>query len=165
MTAFPDAPFGPIDSLVLDAVPLAVIRHVGIRIADLRDAFDAGYTALGRTFETGALTPTGPAVAIYRGDPMGVFDLELGFPVASPPQSPIPAGDGAVIVASGLPGGPAVATTVLGSYDGLGAAWAGLAARAGEAGRHHRGIWIEVYVSDPTTDPAELRTDLLLPTA
>ena len=41
MSAFPDAPFGPADRLDLDAVPLAVIRHKGIRIADLPAAFDA----------------------------------------------------------------------------------------------------------------------------
>ncbi|CAD5139696.1 AraC_E_bind domain-containing protein [Microbacterium sp. Nx66] len=165
MDAFPDAPFGPADSLELDAVPLAVIQHKGIRLADLRDAFDTGYGAIAAAFAAGRLIPTGPALAIYHGDPMGVFDLELGFPVQAAPSDPIATGDGTAIVASALPTGQAVATTVFGSYDGLGTGWAGLVARAAEAGLHPRGLWIEVYVSDPGIDPDELRTDLLMPVA
>ncbi|WP_149085592.1 MULTISPECIES: GyrI-like domain-containing protein [Microbacterium] len=164
MDAFPDAPFGPADSLELDAVPLAVIRHEGILLADLRDAFDTGYAAIGSTFGDGTLIPVGPALAIYHGDPMGVFDLELGFPVQTPPSDEIVVG-GAAIIASAMPTGQAVATTLFGSYDGLGAGWAGLVARAAEAGLRPRGIWIEVYVSDPGVDPDELRTDLLMPVA
>ena len=155
MSAFPDAPFGPADRLDLDAVPLAVIRHKGIRIADLPAAFDASYSAIALTFAGDVLIPTGPALAIYHGDPMGVFDLEIGYPTAS----------GSVIVASTLPEGPAVATTLLGSYEELGAAWAGLVERAAAEGLRPGGVWIEVYVSDPSTAPAELRTDLLMQTA
>lgn len=165
MNAFPDAPFGPADRIDLDAVPLAVIRHKGIRIADLQAAFDAGYSAIALTFAGDVLVPTGPALAIYHGDPMGVFDLELGFPVQSPPENPIPTANGRVIVASTLPAGPAVATTMFGSYEELGTQWAGLVERAGAEGLRPGGVWIEVYVSDPSTPPAELRTDLIMPTA
>lgn len=165
MNVFPDPAFGPVDSIELHGVPLAVIRHEGIRLADLRDAFDAGYRTIGAAFADGTLSPAGPALAIYHGDPMGVFDLELGFPVQTPPSDAIAAVDGAAIVASTLPTGPAVATTVHGSYDGLGAGWAGLVARAAEAGLHPRGVWIEIYVSDPGVSPDELRTDLLMPVA
>jgi effector-binding domain-containing protein len=165
MTAFPDSPFGATERLTLDPAPLAVIRHEGIRIADLRDAFDTGYGAIAAFFHDGTLVPAGPAVAIYYGDPMGVFDLELGFPVVAPPVDPLAAATGASVQASTLPTGDATATTYVGSYDGLGRAWMGLAERSGAAGLHHRGIWIEVYVSDPSEDPDELRTDLILPVA
>lgn len=165
MNAFPDAPFGPADRLDLDAVPLAVIRHKGIRISDLQAAFDAGYSAIALTFAGDVLVPTGPALAIYHGDPMDVFDLELGFPVQSPPENPIPTANGRVIVASTLPAGPAVATTLFGSYEELGSAWGGLVERAGTQGVQPGGVWVEVYVSDPSTPPAELRTDLIMPTA
>lgn len=163
MNAFPDTPFGPADRLDLEGVPLAVIRHDGIRLADLQDAFDAGYSAIALTFAGDVLTPSGPALAIYHGDPMDVFDLELGFPVEAAPENPIPTASGSVIVGSALPSGPAVATTVFGSYDELGAGWAGLVERAGAVGLRPGGIWIEVYVSDPSTTPAELRTDLIMP--
>lgn len=165
MTAFPDSPFGAMARLTLEPAPLAVIRHEGIRIADLRDAFDTGYGAIAAFFHDGTLVPVGPAVAIYYGDPMGVFDLELGFPVVAPPVDPLTAASGASVQASALPTGDAMATTYVGSYDGLGRAWMGLAERAGAEGLHHRGIWIEVYVSDPSEDPEELRTDLILPVA
>lgn len=163
MNAFPDAPFGAADHLGLDAVPLAVIRHNGIRLADIQEAFDAGYSAIARTFADGVLIPTGPALAVYHGDPMDVFDLEVGFPVHSPPEQPIPTANGHAIVASTLPAGPAVATTLFGSYEELGAGWAGLVERAGAEGVRPSGVWIEVYVSDPSTAPADLRTDLLMP--
>lgn len=163
MNAFPDAPFGALDRVDLDAVPLAVIRHRGIRLADIQEAFDAGYAAIALHFAGGSLVPTGPALAVYHGDPMGEFDLELGFPVESAPTDPIPTATGSVIVGSTLPEGSAVATTLFGSYEELGQAWAGLVERAGAEGVRPGGVWIEVYVSDPSTTPAELRTDLLMP--
>ncbi|UJP10811.1 GyrI-like domain-containing protein [Microbacterium sp. KUDC0406] len=163
MTAFPEAPFGATDRLDLEPVPLAVIRHEGLRIGDLRDAFDRGYRAIAAQFADGTLTPAGPALAIYHGNPMEVFDLELGFPVANAPAQPIAAGDGPPITAAALPAGPATATTVFGSYEGLGAGWTGLVERSLAEGLQPRGISIEVYVSDPTVAPEQLRTDLILP--
>lgn len=158
MSAFPETPFDLIDRIELDAVPLAVVRHEGITIADLRDVFDAGYSALGSLFASGALVPAGPAVAVYHGDPMRVFDLELGFPVVLAPEQPTPV-NGLEVTASALPAGPAAATTV------LGAGWMGLSDRARAEGLDPRGIWIEVYVSDPSTATDALRTDLILPVA
>lgn len=158
--AFPAAPFRLAERIVLQATPLAVIRHDGIRLADLRDAFDRGYTAIGELFQSGELVPTGPALAIYYGDPMDEFDLELGFPVADAPAAPITRGD-LVVRASQLPAGPAVAATHVGPYDGLGAAWGELVSAA-EA--EPTGISIESYVGDPgSAAPDELRTDLIMP--
>jgi effector-binding domain-containing protein len=165
MTAFPESPFGAFDRITLDATPLAVIRHEGIRIDDLRDAFDTGYNAIAAQFAAGTLVPRGPALAIYHGDPMDVFDLELGFPVETAPPAPIDTGGGDRIIASALPTGDATATTHLGPYDGLGTAWAALVERTRAAGLSSRGILIDVYVSDPSAPAGELRTDLVLPVA
>lgn len=165
MSAFPETPFGPADRIDLEAVPLAVVRHEGVTIADLSGLFDRGYSAIGGAFASGALTPAGPALAVYRGNPMETFDLELGFPVAEAPSTPIETPGGPTITASALPAGPATATTALGSYEGLGAAWAGLVERTVAGGSTPLGVWIEVYVSDPSTAPESLRTDLLLPLA
>lgn len=60
MTAFPESPFGAFERIALEATPLAVIRHEGIRIGDLRDAFDTGYSAIAAQFAAGALVPVGP---------------------------------------------------------------------------------------------------------
>lgn len=162
MTVFPDAPFGTDDRIEIGDVPLAVIRHNQIRIADLREAFDVGYAALGAQLTEGTLVPTGPAVAIYYGNPMEVFDLELGFPVEVAPEEPIVT-DAATIIASALPTGPATATTVMGSYDGLGAGWMRLVEETLGQGLNIRGMSIEVYVSDPDVPADQLRTDLILP--
>lgn len=163
MTAFPETPFGATDRLNLEPAPLAVVRHEGITITDLRDLFDPGYSAIRTAFEDGTLSPAGPAIAIYYGNPMEVFDLELGFPVETAPTEPITSANGVTVTASALPAGPATATTVLGSYDGLGAGWMGLYERTLAEGLEPRGISIEVYVSDPSESPEELRTDLILP--
>lgn len=158
--AFPAAAFAPAERITLQATPLAVIREEGLRVADLGAVFDRGYTAIGGLFQSGELVPTGPALAIYHGDPMGEFDLELGFPVTVAPAAPIVRGD-VVVRASQLPAGPAFATTHIGPYDGLGGAWGEL---AGAADGTPTGVWIESYVGEPgSTAPEELRTDLILP--
>lgn len=158
--AFPAAPFRQGERIELQPTPLAVIRQDGIRMANVPPLFDRGYTTLGGLFATGALRPVGPAVAIYHGDPGGVFDLEIGFPVAEAPAEPIAAGE-MMVVGSTLPAGQAAAGTYLGPYDGLGAAWGAL---IGASGAVPSGVWIESYVGDPgSTAPDELRTDLILP--
>ncbi|KJL46060.1 Bacterial transcription activator, effector binding domain [Microbacterium hydrocarbonoxydans] len=164
MSAFPEDPFGPTDHIRIDTMPLAVIRHEQITLADLRDAFDGGYRAISELFADGRLIHAGPALAVYYGNPMGTFDLELGFPVASAPAEAIES-NGLPVTASVLPAGPATATSVFGSYEGLGAAWQGLLQRTLAEGHSSRGIMIEIYVSDPTEAPEALRTDLVLPLA
>lgn len=164
MTAFPEQPFGPADRIDLDAVPLAVVRRSGLRVDDLRAAFDLGYGALGRLTGDGAISPAGPALAVYRGNPMEMFDLEIGFPVAVPLGAAVEAGDGVTVHPSALPAGAAYATTFFGEYDDLTQAWAALLDRVGEEEAAPAGIWIEVYVSDPSDTAAELlRTDLIMP--
>ncbi|PKI93172.1 hypothetical protein CW368_02525 [Actinomycetales bacterium SN12] len=163
MTAFPETPFGAAERIDLPAVSLAVVRYEGIRLDDVAGAFDRGYAALGAVFDTGALTPDGPALAVYRGNPMETFDLEVAFPIAEPLTAPLEAG-GARIEGSALPAGPAWATTHVGPYDQLGQAWGALMQRAAEQGAAPIGVSIESYVSDPTdTAPEQLRTDLIMP--
>lgn len=164
MSAFPETPFGSADRIELASLPLAVVSRERITIADLREAFDVGYAALGKAAAEGALSPAGPAVAVYRGDPAGVFDLEIGFPVSPALEAELDSDTGAGIRPSALPHGAAFATTHFGGYDELGSAWGELVARAAADGVGPAGIWIEVYVSDPRDTAAEkLRTDLIMP--
>ncbi len=160
LAAFPAAPFTGPTRIDLEPLPLAIVRLEGIRIDALVTAFDEGYSAIGSLFANGTLVPAGPAIAVYYGDPMDTFDLELGFPVVEAPAEPVTVGD-VTVQASALPAGPAYAATHIGSYDALGAGWQAL---AGAADADPAGIWIESYVSDPTDSaPAELRTDLIMP--
>jgi len=164
MDLFPAAPYARAEVGDVDAVPLAVVRHTDVTLDTLTGLFDTGYSAVARLFGDGILIPAGPALAIYHGDPMGVFDLELGFPVAQAPEAPITV-DGATVVASALAPGSVVVGSYIGPYDGLGGAWAKLVADAAALGHEPSGVWIEAYVSDPSdTDSENLRTDLILPT-
>lgn len=164
MSAFPENPFGGDERIDVDALPLAVVRHSNLRVDDLRAAFDVGYRALGHLIAEGRFSPAGPALAVYRGNPLETFDLEIGFPVTEPLADPIGMSDGTTVHPSALPEGPAIATTFIGDYDGLGAAWGALIDRVAERGASPAGIWIESYVSDPSDTPAdELRTDLIMP--
>lgn len=163
MSVFPEEPFGSADALDLPPAALAVVRRTGLRLGDLGAVFDPAYGALGRAAASGRIALSGPALAIYRGDPMDVFDLEIGYPVDTALSETV-AVDGIDIEASELPSGPAVASTFIGSYDGLGEAWGRLFGAVSAEGRRPAGIWIEAYVSDPrTTAPEELRTDLVIP--
>lgn len=162
MSAFPSSPFGPFDGIDLDVVPLAVVRHEGITTADLPRVFDGSFGAVGALFADGRLIVAGPAIAVYHGNPMGEFDLEVGFPVMTSPAEAIESA-GLTVTASALPKGTATATSAFGAYEGLGAAWRGLLDRTVAEGLTPRGISVEIYVSDPTHTPVdELRTDLIL---
>lgn len=153
-------PYDGAQLLFLEAALMTVIRHNGIRLDDLRTLFDRSFTALGTAVGAGLVTPVGPAFAIYHGDPAGVFDVEIGFPTAGAPTRDIETPAGA-IHASALPAGNAMVTSHLGSYDGLGDAWRRLVAAADG---QPKGVFIEAYVSDPsTTATDQLRTDLILP--
>lgn len=160
----PTEPRTAVDWVTLEDVPLAVVRHTGARQGDLRDLFDRSFRVIGAAVAAGDVQPTGPAVAIYDGDPADVVDLAVGFPVAQAPDAALER-DGAEIVGHHLPGGTYAAVSHIGSYDGLSDAWERLLAGVTEGGAQPWGAWVEVYVSQPTpeSDPATLRTDLLVP--
>lgn len=141
----------------VEALPTAVVRHEGLTVADLPSVFDAAFPALGAS----GASLAGPAFAHYLGDPRGVFDLEIGFPVSEPLTSDI-AGE-PTIRPSTLPIGEALALTHVGSYDTLPESWERLSAAAQTQGLTPTGS-LEVYVTMPTpdTDPATLRSDLFL---
>ena len=154
------APYVDVTPETLEAELLVVIRHERVTIADLPRIFDSTFTALGRAMSAGQFIAVGPAYAVYDGDPQDVFDIEVGFPAMGAPTNTIesPAGR---IHASALPAGPAVVLSHIGSYDSMPDSWQ----KVVDSGHGKpRGIWIEVYVSDPSsTAPEALRTDLILP--
>jgi effector-binding domain-containing protein len=160
----PDQPRTAVDRVTLAEVPLAVVRHAGVRQSDLRDLFDSSFRAIGAAASAGDLQPTGPAVAIYDGDPADVFDLALGLPVAQLPSGTLER-DGVEIVGHQLAAGAYAALSHVGSYEGLSGAWERLIDGVTEGGAQPAGVWVEVYVSEPTpeSDPSTLRTDLLVP--
>ncbi|CAM3098060.1 GyrI-like domain-containing protein [Skermania piniformis] len=144
----------------LGAMHLAVIRHEQVTIAQLPQLFDPGFTALGAAIAADRFQPTGPALAVYRSDPQQPFDLDIGFPIARPLTTPLESA-GLTIEPGAVAAGPAFVLSQIGPYDGLGAAWGKLMSDVVAAGATPA-VLLEVYVTQPTptTNPAELRTDL-----
>ena len=156
-------PHEGVEYLDLEQTPLAVIRTAGVSLDSMPSAVDSAFGALGAAIGDGAFTPAGPALAVYHGDPMATFDLELGFPVTATLDGPIRVG-GKEIEPGSLDARPVAATTHVGGYDGLGGAWERVVTGAAADGHQPTGVWIEVYVTDPSSSTAEnLRTDLYMP--
>lgn len=138
----------------------AVVRGV-VPMADLRDFFDASFSALARTIEAQRITMLSPAFGLYHGSPGATLDLEVGFATdrAVRPE--------AGVVVGSLPGGRIVRLTHFGPFDGLRPSWERLGSwmrtRGLSAGENR---W-ETYVTQPSTDmdPRDLRTDLNWPVA
>jgi effector-binding domain-containing protein len=104
---------------------------------------------------------TGPAFALYHGQPGETADLEVGFPTA---EAVRPDGD---VEAGALPAGRVARLVHAGGYDELGASWQRLGAWIVERGHRPGPVMWEVYVTEPSPDmdPADLRTELVWPLA
>jgi effector-binding domain-containing protein len=102
----------------------------------------------------------GPPFARYHAAAGGTFDLEAGIPVGGP----FPETD--AIRARRLPGGEAIVTVHVGSYDRLPEALAALVEWRHAHDRHAAGAFWEDYVDDPSTFHADqVRTQLVEPLA
>jgi effector-binding domain-containing protein len=148
----------------MDDTAIAAVRFEHATQATLIEAFDGGFGALGAAAAAGAVQPAGPAVAVYHGDPMGEFDLEVAFPVLEPLAAEAEFA-GRVIRPSTIEGARCAVATHIGGYDGLGAAWGSVVAAVTADGADIPGRWIEVYVTQPgpDVDPATMRTELIAP--
>lgn len=146
-----------------ERVPLAVARHRQVTLSELRGLFDSTYAALGAAIGRGEVTPAGPALAVFHGDPASVFDIEIGFPVQTPWTGPILSED-VTIELSEWPPGPMAALSHVGSYDSLGESWERLMSAVGEAAVGDPVALGELYVTEPSpdADPATMRTDLMV---
>ena len=147
----------------IDDLPLIVVRHESVRISDLRDIFDSCYGPVQKVADQAGLSLAGPAYAVYEGDPMGVFDLEVGHPVDRPlPEALVI--DDIRVIPSHLAAGRYAVLTHVGPYDGLGDSWGRLMGWAGEQGLAPGARYGEIYVTEPSPDgdAARLRSDLFL---
>lgn len=147
----------------IDDLPLVVVRREGVRIADLREIFDTSFGPVRQAAEAAGLAVAGPAIAVYEGDPMEEFSLEVGHPV----DRPLPAAvevDGIAVVPTALTAGKVAVLTYLGPYDGLGEAWGRLMGWAHAQQLSPGSRYGEIYVTEPTPDgdPSQLRSDLFL---
>ena len=110
--------------------------------------------------QAGGVTMVGAPFTRSHGRGGDRFDLEAGIPVGGP------FAETDTIKARELPGGEAIATVHVGSYDSLPDAVAALAAWREAHGRTARGPFWEVYEDDPSsTPPDQVRTRLVEPLA
>lgn len=161
---FGTPPFPEPTTVTLEPIPLAMVRHDSVTVAQMGSIYDTTFGVLARAVADGVLIPAGGAIGAYYGDPSATFDLEIGFPLAAALSEPI-VQDDIVVAPSTSPVGNALILSHIGGFDGLPGAWARLMA-AVPAERAGAQPLLEIYVSDPSQTPTEqLRTDLLVPLA
>jgi effector-binding domain-containing protein len=137
--------------------PTAIVRG-RVKKEDLQSFFEHNLPLVLGAIEAQGAIRGGEPFAYYHGVPDGSVDVEAGFPVVGVFAA---SGD---IVPGRLPGGRVVTTLHLGTYDGIGRTYAGMAAWAMAHGlRPTEDRW-EVYLTDPEceTSPEHWRTGLFL---
>lgn len=140
----------------LEEQATAVIRAT-VAVADLPTWFPRTFATVVSAVERGGSRVTGPPFARYRERGDGGFDVEAGFPVSAPI-----AADGEVQPAT-LPGGPMVVAEHVGPYETMASTYAAVAGWLEAHGAVAEGPAWERYHSEPTTDPATWRTEVVQP--
>lgn len=135
------------------------VIHFRIARADMPKVMGPGVGELLAVLAEQGIVPAGPLFTHHARMEPGVFDFDLGFPVATPVTA-----QGRVQASQLLPTRVA-RSTYLGAYEGLSEAWDELMAWIGASG-HKAGpdLW-ESYVSGPESglDPGQWRTQLNRP--
>jgi effector-binding domain-containing protein len=141
-----------------EARPIAVV-HVTVPRERIREVMGPGLEEIRAALAAQGIAPAGPWFTHHlRMDP-GVFDFEIGVPVATPVA---PAGR----VGPGTWPAQRVAYAVYaGGYEGLGAAWGEFGAWIAAGGHTSAPDLWECYVAGPESgpDPAGYRTEFYRP--
>ena len=149
-----------IEAVRLEAQPVASIVVPGIGPEAVGAALHGTLPDIFSHLQASGVAMVGAPFARYHTAGADRFDLEAGIPVGGS----FPETD--TIKARELPGGEAITTIHIGSYDGLPAAIAALAAWRSEHGRTAAGAFWEIYEDDPSsTPPDQVRTRLVEPLA
>ncbi|MCR8897506.1 GyrI-like domain-containing protein [Gordonia sp. GONU] len=133
----------------------AVVRST-LAVEEIGPWLKNSYGDIDRVLSERQAGPTGPPFARYRMLGGGRFEIEAGFPATSPID---PVGD---VGPSELPGGQVAVTVHVGPYDAMEPAYKALETWVNEHGGKVGDPW-EVYFSDPSTDPAGWRTEIVQP--
>jgi len=144
----------------MEAQPAAAIRRT-VPMAELKDAFDRGFSAVMQAIMEQGVAVAGPPFGYYHAMPGETVDVSVGFPVATPVE---PAGD---VAPFELPGGRAVVGVHVGPYEELERSYGELMSWVqGQGLTLAVGMW-EQYLSDPSAepDPTTWQTRIVWPLA
>ncbi len=161
---FPPEPFAELTVFEAAAVPTVVVEAKNHPMEDLRSLFDRTFTGLFPALQSASVDIVGPAFALYTRQPSETVDIQIGVPVSAGLTRSLDLGGDLTAVPAELPGGSVAATSHIGGFDGLAAAWGSFVDEIREAGLHPGLPFFEVYVTEPgpEVDAATLRTDLFV---
>jgi effector-binding domain-containing protein len=153
----------------LEPRPTAAVRiQQPMSELDLKSAFGRSLSAVAERIAAAGGSIGGPSYGRYHRFGPDIVDVEIGFPVATPPAdlpplSSVPSGE---VGSSQLPGGKMARTVHLGSYDGLSATYDALHEwiHAQPGVDDGAGPW-ESYIDmpDDMADPSTARTEVIWP--
>ena len=131
--------------------------------SDWNSAFDTlvdAFKSLNEYLAKQGIKPTGPAMTIYTQTDDTGFDFRAAMPVAEAPKDP-PKGD---IAVGQAPSGKALKFVHRGSYDAMDSTYEAITNYLDDKQLEAKDLFIEEYVSDPTTtDQGKLVVNVLVP--
>lgn len=144
---------GPRDAITV------VSKRMPVRLSAIGPAMGAAFGEVYGFLGARGIAPFGPPFVIYHGTPSedDPFDIEICAPVSGAADAP-PGWQVQV-----LPAGTFVTLLHVGPYDTVGAAYATLSAWVGAHGLVFAGPPREVYLSEPSTPPDQIRTIIEFP--
>ncbi len=135
------------------------VLHLTIPRSEIQTVMGPGLSELRQAIAAQGVAATGPWFSHHLRMEPGIFDFQIGVPVAAPiaPTGRVQPGE--------WPAGLAARTVYCGSYEGLGAAWGAFDAWVAAAAHAPAPDLWEVYTIDPHSDPdpAAWRTELTRP--
>ncbi|HEY5186809.1 MAG TPA: GyrI-like domain-containing protein [Actinomycetes bacterium] len=142
-----------VEKVEVEEQPTAVVRGL-VSEAGIAEFLGGAFAEIMGVVGAQGLHPTGPPFGCYVPGENG-FEVEAGFPISGPVK---PAGR---VIASSLPGGPAVQVLHKGPYSGVAGAYEAAESWLAEHGWEATGPPWESYLDGP--DVAEPRTLVYLP--
>lgn len=138
---------------------LVVSKRVPVTLAGIGGTIGSAFGEVYGHLGGHGAAPDGPPFVIYHGTPASgePFDIEICAPVARAVEPP------AGWQLQELPAGMFATLLHVGPYDTIGTAYAEIMAWPGEHGYAIAGPPREVYLSDPSTPPEQIRTIVELP--
>ena len=155
----PQAPTTEAPAIIAVAAQTTAVIRITVPRPDMKSVMGPAIAEVTAALRAQGIGPSGPLFAHHLRMDEGVFDFEVGFPVARPVAAAGRVEPGA------LPAATVVRAIHRGGYEGLPAAWGAL--RQWMEDHDHAwsaDLW-EVYASGPATsdDPADWRTELVQP--